>query len=246
MASGSLQPWKARPLDLCKCSTSAFSSNVPPKYRVKSIWKMAFPLSSNNLSIVERACDDLCDKITKKLFFWEKGLPLLFSSAFCFSFDGCDLSTFAWGCLLEWCTTSPYVRESKTVLDSGFHSVDSGFQLLDSRSFSMELGFRISIVSGIPNSYSCIPDSKAKIPDSTGKNFQDSGFHMQTLPGFPYMGRTTAWCFCRRLQGFRGQGWKYATLFVLRSRFRPMCKANAFVPTRPFPLHWKMAIDVQD
>ena len=47
------------------------------------------------------------------------------------------------------------------------------------------------------------------------------------------MGRTTAWCFCRRLQGFRGQGWKYTTLFVLWSRVRPMYKANAFVPTLP-------------
>ena len=61
---------------------------------------------------------------------------------------------------------SSHVRESKTVLDSGFHAVDSGIQLLDSRSFSGELGFRIPIVSGIPDSYRCIPDSKA----------QDSGF----------------------------------------------------------------------
>ena len=37
----------------------------------------------------------------------------------------------------------------------------------------MELGFRISIVSGIPDSLSCIPDSKA----------QDSGFHKQRFPG---------------------------------------------------------------
>ena len=27
--------------------------------------------------------------------------------------------------------TSPHVRESKTVLDSGFHAVDSGLQVLD-------------------------------------------------------------------------------------------------------------------
>ena len=62
---------------------------------------------------------------------------------------------------------SPHVRESKTLLDSGFHAVDSGFQLLDSRSFSVELGFRIRIVSGIP-------DSKT----------QDSGFHKQKFPRF--------------------------------------------------------------
>ena len=61
---------------------------------------------------------------------------------------------------------SRHVRESKTVLDFGFHAVDSRVQLLDSRSFSVELGFRIPIVSGILDFYGCIPDSQA----------QDSGF----------------------------------------------------------------------
>ena len=81
------------------------------------------------------------------------------------------------------------VRESKKVSNSGFHAVDSRFQLLDSRSFSMKLEFRILIVSGIPGSYSCIPDSKA----------QDSAFHMQKFPGCRnpdslYMGRVAAIC----------------------------------------------------
>ena len=100
---------------------------------------------------------------------------------------------------------SPHVRESKTVLDSGFNFVGSGFQVLLSTSFSVELRFRISIASGIPDSYSCIPDSNArdsglqkqkfprfrnphakisKIPDSTCKNFQDSGILMQKFPRF--------------------------------------------------------------
>ena len=62
---------------------------------------------------------------------------------------------------------SPYLRESKTVLESEFRTVDSGFQLLDSRSFSMKLGlFRIPIVSGMP-------DSKVL----------DTRFHMQKFPG---------------------------------------------------------------
>ena len=34
---------------------------------------------------------------------------------------------------------SPYVREPKTVLDSGSHAVDSGFQLLDSSLFQWNL-----------------------------------------------------------------------------------------------------------
>ena len=41
----------------------------------------------------------------------------------------------------------------------------SGFQVLD---LSKELGFRISIVNGIPDSLSCIPGS-------TRNNFPDSG-----------------------------------------------------------------------
>ena len=51
--------------------------------------------------------------------------------------------------------------------------MDSGIQLLDSRSFSGEFGFRILIVSGILDSYSCIPDSK----------IQDSRFELLG-PGF--------------------------------------------------------------
>ena len=52
--------------------------------------------------------------------------------------------------------------------------MDSRFQLLDSKSFSVELGFRIPIVSSIPDSLSCIPDSKA----------QDSGFHKHKCQRF--------------------------------------------------------------
>ena len=61
---------------------------------------------------------------------------------------------------------SPHIRESKTVVDSGFQAVNSGFQMLDS-SLSVELGFRIPIVSRIL-------DSKAR----------DSGFQKQSFPVF--------------------------------------------------------------
>ena len=50
---------------------------------------------------------------------------------------------------------SPQVRESETIFDSGFQSLGSRF-------LSLELGFRIPIVTGIPDSLSCIPDSKAQ------------------------------------------------------------------------------------
>ena len=79
---------------------------------------------------------------------------------------------------------SRHVRESKTVLDSGFHAVDSRVQLLDSRSFSVELGFRIPIVSGILDFYGCIPDSKAQ-----GFRIPQAKFSKIAESGFPYMGR---------------------------------------------------------
>ena len=62
-----------------------------------------------------------------------------------------------------YCLMSPCVRETKTVLDSGFRIPDS---------FSVELRFQISIASGILDSGSSIRDSKA----------QDSGFHKQNHP----------------------------------------------------------------
>ena len=45
---------------------------------------------------------------------------------------------------------TPQVRLAKTVLDSEFNAVDSGFQVLDIPGFlSVELAFWITIVSGI-------------------------------------------------------------------------------------------------
>lgn len=52
--------------------------------------------------------------------------------------------------------------------------MDYGLQILDSIFLSMELGFRISIVRGIPDSLSCIPHFASKnFPDSpTGVNLR--------------------------------------------------------------------------
>ena len=74
-------------------------------------------------------------------------------------------------------TELPYVRKPKTILNSGFHAVDSGFQVQD---LSLELGFGTPIISGNPDSLSCMPDPKAR----------DSGLHKQKVSGFPYIGRT--------------------------------------------------------
>ena len=58
----------------------------------------------------------------------------------------------------------------------GFWIPRCGFQIPGTgvQSLSVELGFWIPIVSGIPDSVSCIPDSKTR----------DSGFHKQNFPGF--------------------------------------------------------------
>ena len=64
------------------------------------------------------------------------------------------------------CLSRPMSRESKTVLDSGPHTVDCGFHVLDSSLCQWKFGLWIPIVSGISDSLSCILDSKT----------QDSGF----------------------------------------------------------------------
>ena len=87
--------------------------------------------------------------------------------------------------ILVSCTScSPHVRESRTGLDSGFHAVDSGFQ-----SYSLELGLRILITSGIPNSLSCVSDSKALDSKFNKKKFPRFKIPQANLESrFPYMG----------------------------------------------------------
>ena len=81
-----------------------------------------------------------------------------------------------------WSLRCVHVSWSKTVFDSWFHAVVSGFQVLES-GLSVELGLRIPIASGIPNSLSYTPDSKAHDSGFDKKNF-DSAFHKQNFTGF--------------------------------------------------------------
>ena len=63
---------------------------------------------------------------------------------------------------------SPHVRKFKTVLDSRYRILVSGFHAL-------KHGFWLSIVSGIPGSLSYIRDTKA----------QDSRYHKHNFPRIP-------------------------------------------------------------
>ena len=72
----------------------------------------------------------------------------------------------------------PHVRESKTVLDSGFHTVDFGFQVLDSSicQWNLKSGFQSLVGFRILWAVFLIP--KPRIPDSTAKiaRIPESGF----------------------------------------------------------------------
>ena len=91
-------------------------------------------------------------------------------------------------------------RESKTVLDSKFHT--SGFRIPGT-------GFRIPIVSGLQIPRVVFRSPKPRILDSMGKNFLDSRFHEQKLPAFRgrilYNGAIgEIWCWSLlRLNGLR-------------------------------------------
>ena len=91
----------------------------------------------------------------------------------------------------------PYVNNEyefsppETVLDSGFHAVDSRYLALDSGRFFVS-GTGIPDSSArfrILDSSSCILDSKAKDFGFYKKNFPDSTFHKQKVPGFPHVMR---------------------------------------------------------
>jgi len=65
----------------------------------------------------------------------------------------------------------PHVREFKAVLDSGFHTLDSVFQVLDSSLFQWNLdsGFQSLVGIRIPWNVFWIP--KPRIPNSTSQIF---------------------------------------------------------------------------
>ena len=59
----------------------------------------------------------------------------------------------------------------------GFPDSSTGFLI-----FLLELGFRIAVVCGIPDSLSWIPDSKTQNSVLHKRHFPDSGFRKQNFP----------------------------------------------------------------
>ena len=74
-----------------------------------------------------------------------------------------------------------HIRLSKTVLDSGFHTKDSGLQALNS-SFFVSGTWMLDFIWGILDSVSMIMDSKPQDSNSTVKSFLDSKkFHRSSI-----------------------------------------------------------------
>ena len=71
----------------------------------------------------------------------------------------------------------PHVRESKTVLDSGFHTVNSSLC-----QWNLDSGFHLFVGFQIPWAVFWIP--KSRIPHSTSKILLNSGFQKQKFPRF--------------------------------------------------------------
>ena len=73
-------------------------------------------------------------------------------------------------------------EEIQDTLGFCFQVMDSGLQLLGSRSFPVELEFRIPIVlKGFRIRTAVLRIQRPRIPDSTSKNFQDHGFHKRKI-----------------------------------------------------------------
>ena len=88
------------------------------------------------------------------------------------------------------CATS----KSKTLLDTGFQAMDSGFQVTRFWILCHYLGFRILIVSWIPEFLELYSRFQSYgIPDATSKSFPESGF--------PYMGRSDDSSLIKESQG---------------------------------------------
>ena len=79
-----------------------------------------------------------------------------------------------------------HVKESNTVLDSGFHAMYSGFQVLDFSLSQWNLDSRLQSLVGFRITWVVFRIPKPRIPDSRSKNFTHSAFHEQQFFGIRF------------------------------------------------------------
>ena len=103
--------------------------------------------------------------------------------------------------------TLPNVRESKTLFDSGFHAVDSRFQVLNYRFFAS--GSWISIIIGIPDLLRSILDYK-----NPGFRIPEFQIPKQKLPGFWYSD-SLMWGEALRNEGTLGIHPLYSSIHII-------------------------------
>ena len=100
-----------------------------------------------------------------------------------------------------------YVRKSKTLFDSGFHAVDSRFQVLNYRFFAS--GSWISVIIGIPDLLRSILDNK-----NPGFRILDFQIPKQKLPGFWYSD-SLMWGERLRNEGTLGIHSLYSSIYII-------------------------------
>ena len=108
------------------------------------------------------------------------------------------------------CLVSPHIRKSNIVLDSGFHAVNSGFQVLDSSLCQWNLNSVFQSLLGFRTPWAVFRIPKPRIPDSTDKNSRI------LKSWFPYMG----WLIFSFIIAYSEQ---HVSITVLRHILVPVC-----------------------
>ena len=123
---------------------------------------------------------------------------------------------------------SPHERQSKIVLDSGFHVTDSGLQVLDSSLCQWNLDSQFQLLAGVPILWAVLRTPKPRIPDSTCKFFPDSGFR--------YMGPYKGWTISK----IKGLGWIFGR--SMKVFFFPLRWVSIFPPRTAFLIRVRVEI----